>query len=122
MNSTLIFEKHAVESRSLLNLKSKIMITQFFKRFFGNKANTESDFSKEELIDMNVCPNCWGRQEYQDEYKQFVFDKTKSNISHDKAHQKAFIEQFVETHVTGIKLKANEDRLNCPKCNTQFGH
>ncbi len=92
----------------------------FFKKLFGFTVETQDGLSKKELVDVGVCPNCWGRQEYQDEFKQFTFDKTKSNINHDKSNQKAFIEQFVETHVTGIKLKNEGDKVVCPKCNAGF--
>jgi len=83
------------------------------KLFNRNK----SKVSKEVLEEANVCPNCWGRQEYQDKYNDYIKDMTKSNIGHDKLNQKAFIAQFVETHVSGIKLK-NEI---CPACNYKKG-
>jgi len=92
----------------------------FFRKLFGKKSQAKIDISKEELVELNVCPNCWGRQEYNDEYKAYSYDSTKSNINHDKAHQKAFIAQFVETHVAGIKLKRDANRLVCPKCNTGY--
>ena len=44
----------------------------------------------------------------------FRKDKTKANISNKE--QKAFVTQFVETHVSGIKLLTEDDRTYCPKC------
>ena len=88
----------------------------FWKKLFGKK--TEKIIVHEStLIELGICPNCWGRQEYEGQFQQFVKDQTKANINHDKAHQKAFIQQFVETNVTGIKLKNEGAVLTCPKCN-----
>ena len=55
-------------------------------------------------------------QEYENEYNAFSNDQTKANINHDKQHQKAFVQQFVETNVTGIRLKREGDQLICQKC------
>lgn len=87
-----------------------------FKNLFGKKK--EPIFTGDELIEAGVCPNCWGYQEYDDKYVDFVKDQTKSNINHDKSGQKAFIQQFVETNITGIKLKNN----TCPSCKKTAKH
>lgn len=87
-----------------------------FKKIFGGKKES-IDLNKEELIAAGACPNCWGLQEYENEYKAFSKDSTKANINHDKQHQKAFVQQFVETNVTGIRLKRKGDQLICLKCN-----
>ena len=87
----------------------------FFSRLFGKKEEN-IDLTKDELIEAGVCPNCWGTQAYQGQYIEYRKDQTKSNINHDKQNQKAFVAQFVETHVSGIKLTKQEDRLHCPKC------
>lgn len=91
----------------------------FFEKLFGKK-EVKIDLNKEELIDSGACPNCWGKQEYADQYREYTKDQTKSNINHDKSHQKAFVSQFVETHVTGIRLKKNGDELVCPMCTSGY--
>lgn len=90
----------------------------WFKNIFRN--NGEATISKEELLHHRVCPNCWGRQEYDNTFKEKYKDFTKSNINHDKTQRKAFILQFVETNVTGIHLKTDGDKVHCPKCNTNY--
>ncbi len=85
-----------------------------FKNLFGKKQS--EIFSEEELKSAGACPNCWGHQDYDGEYLQFVEDQTKSNINHDKSNQKAFIAQFVEERVSGIKLRKVENKLSCPVC------
>lgn len=72
--------------------------------------------SKQEILEAGACPNCWGTQMYDDKYIAFRKDKTKSNIN--STENKTFIAQFVETHISGIKLLTEEDRTYCPKCNS----
>ncbi|MEM6726199.1 MAG: hypothetical protein AAF598_19300, partial [Bacteroidota bacterium] len=49
------------------------------KKIFGKISSPL--FSKEELIDQSVCPNCWGRYDYDGQYKEFVNDHTKASVS-----------------------------------------
>lgn len=91
------------------------------KKLFGSKKD-EADLSKEELIDAGACPNCWGYQEYQDKFIEYTNDKTKSNINHDKQNKKAFVQQFIETNITGIRLKKDGESLSCPTCQTKYKH
>ena len=91
----------------------------FLKKLFGF-GNKSTLLSNKELIEASACPNCWGSQEYDGKYKEFIEDSTKSNINHDKQNQKAFIAQFVETHVTGIQLKKDGDYSICPNCRTKY--
>jgi len=89
----------------------------FFKNLFSKKKTI--NLSDEELLEAGACPNCWGKQEYDDQYRAYSKDQTKSNIDHDKLHQKAFVQQFIETGITGIKLKREGEYLTCPKCNSK---
>ena len=90
-----------------------------FDKVFGK--NKSSDlFTEDELLGVEVCPNCWGRLEYDNQYLTYVADQTKDQINHDKQHQKAFIQKFVQTNITGIRLKAEGDYLTCPACKTKY--
>ena len=71
--------------------------------------------TKEELVDAQVCPNCWGKQEYANEIREVVNDRSKT-----QHEQKAFVAKFVETHVTGMQLRHEDDKLVCPKCEGVF--
>jgi len=92
-----------------------------FKWLFGSKKNSEV-LSDNELIEAGACPNCWGKQEYDGRFIEYSKDQTKSNISHDKQGKKAFVQQFIETNVTGIRLKKDGDQQSCPMCKTKFKH
>ena len=67
--------------------------------------------NEENLVNAEVCPNCWGKQEYDNEVRDVVNDRSKT--PHEK---KAFVAKFVETHVTGIALRHEDDKLVCPAC------
>ena len=92
-----------------------------FSRIFGKKKN-QVDLTAAELVEAGACPNCWGYQEYDNQFKAYNNDSTKSNINNDKQHQKAFVQQFVETYVTGIRLQAEGEQLACPTCKTKYKH
>lgn len=89
-----------------------------FSKLFGN--NEKANLTEEELLSSGTCPNCWGRQEYQDQFKEFVNDPTKANISHSPDQKKAFVQQFVETNITGIRLKSEGEYLSCPSCKGKY--
>jgi len=90
-----------------------------FDKLFGKKKGSIK-LTNDELIEAGACPNCWGKQEYEGKYIEYSKDQTKANINHDKQHQKAFVQQFVETYVDGIHLKKDGDKLNCPKCKGSY--
>ncbi len=87
-----------------------------FERLFGEKKEVHSS----EIIEAGACPNCWGEGEYDGAFRDFVNDPTKSNIVGDKSYKKAFIAQFVEDQVSGIKLKNELGKTTCAKCNKVF--
>ena len=90
-----------------------------FSRFFGWK-RPQIDLTKTEFVQAGACPNCWGYQEYDEKFVEHYRDYTKSNINNNKQNQKAFVQQFVETYVTGIRLKKDGDKLACPTCKAKF--
>jgi hypothetical protein len=96
-----------------------------FEKLFGRltgKKTTENEVTDQELIEAGACPNCWGRQEYDNQFFEFVEDQTKANINKDKSHQKAFVQQFIEDNITGIRLKREGDQVVCHACNGKYKH
>jgi len=90
-------------------------------KLFGSEKNSKI-LSDQEIIEAGACPNCWGKQDYDGQFIDYEKDQTKSNINHDKQGKKAFVQQFVETNVTGIKLKRNGVQNVCPACATKYKH
>ena len=91
-----------------------------FDKLFGGKEGAAE--LEQELVAAGVCPNCWGTQAYDGKFEAFVEDQTKANVNHDKAHKKAFVQQFIETGVTGIRLKKEGDLQVCLKCGGKYKH
>ncbi len=90
-----------------------------FSKLIGKKKKSRI-LSDEDIVNAGACPNCWGVQEYDGQYTEFVKDQTKDNINHNKQGQKAFVQQFVETNVTGIRLKTDGDKQVCPMCKGKY--
>ncbi len=91
----------------------------FLSKLFGSEPNP-AQAAEEALIEAGACPNCWGHGAYDGQLKDFFEDPTKANINHDKEQRKAFIQQFVETNVTGIRLKQDGNQKICPKCKVKY--
>ena len=83
----------------------------FLKRLFAKRKKDE--FSE---IPEGVCPNCWGDQEYDGIIREKFKDQQIAVNNHDSTAQYAFIQEFVVTHLNGIKLKSNVHGLECPTC------
>ncbi len=77
------------------------------------KKNKEAE---QAVMDEGLCPNCWGRQEYQGQFREMVQDKSRDILNGDPASQKAFVQKFVQDNLTGIQLKRDGDYLVCPSC------
>ena len=79
--------------------------------------NIQDEFSE---TPQNVCPNCWGDQEYgnviREKYKDAQIDVNNQKSKH------AFIQNFIVTHLKGIKLKSTVNGQECPSCKVHFDH
>ncbi len=80
------------------------------------KKDNDTAAKEADLVEAFSCPNCWGHQDYDNQFVEFVEDRQKDIINKDASAQKAFIAKFVEDQITGIRLKKDGDRLVCPKC------
>ena len=80
------------------------------------KSKSRLNLEPEDLVEHGVCPNCWGEQEWEDQYIAFAEDREKDFLNRDRTGQKAFIEKFITEYITGIRLKREGDRLVCPRC------
>lgn len=69
-------------------------------------------------IPEDFCPNCWGKQEYDNQIREMYKDK-QIDVNNHKANY-AFIQEFVVTHINGIKLKKGNNSLECPTCRAKY--
>lgn len=79
-----------------------------FSKIFGKK---KDEFSE---TPQGVCPNCWGDQEY-DNLVRKKYKDVQIGVN-NKESKHAFIQDFVVTHLNGIKLKSAVHGLECPTC------
>jgi len=93
----------------------------FLTNLFGKKNNSQV-LSDGDIITAGGCPNCWGFNSYDGQFVEYIEDQTKANINNDKQHQKAFVQQFIEDNVTGIRLKKDGNQQYCPTCKTKYKH
>ena len=65
-----------------------------------------------------LCPNCWGSQEYDGQIRELYKDKQIDVNNHEANY--AFIQDFVVTHINGIRLKKGANSLECPTCKVKY--
>ncbi len=61
----------------------------------------------------NVCPNCWGHQNYDHQIREKLKDE-QIDVNNKKL-VRSFIQEWVVQNLTGSKLK-NEMEYNCVAC------
>ncbi|MFK8005063.1 MAG: hypothetical protein AB8H03_01775 [Saprospiraceae bacterium] len=85
---------------------------------FFKKKEDKIELTDEGLIEVGVCPNCWGHSEYGGEFVEYVADRQIDIKNKDATAQKAFIQKFVEDRITGIRLINDGENSACPVCAT----
>jgi hypothetical protein len=81
------------------------------KNYFNSKAVGNTT----EIAPVGVCPNCWGKQEWEGEfYKQ---NKGNKLIGNDQIYNN-FIKKIVENNISGIAI--NEDNYECETCKVGY--
>lgn len=85
----------------------------FIKKLFqGHKQEAEIN-----ALTDGYCPNCWGDQEYDNLIREKYKD-TQINVNNHEANY-AFVQDFIVTHLNGIKLKSSVHGFECPTCKIQ---
>ena len=72
------------------------------------------------VAEAGFCPNCWGQQEYDGKFIKAVEDPQISINNHDPQAQRAFVMDFVKTHLEPIRLKNHEVYDQCPICKVKY--
>lgn len=65
-----------------------------------------------------VCPNCWGKQEYDSMVRELYEDK-QIDVNNGLANHN-FIKEFVVNRIDGIRLKKGNSGLECPTCRVNY--
>ncbi|EAR00011.1 hypothetical protein [Maribacter sp. HTCC2170] len=86
-------------------------ILESIKSYFGKKMNNEKTGEAPE----GVCPNCWGKQEWEGEFYEFM--KGSKNDKRDETYNN-FINKIVESNIEGIRIQ--QDSYTCKTCNIKY--
>ena len=73
---------------------------------------------KSNEVPEGLCPNCWGRQEYQGNFFEAV--KREGIDTENITEKKGWIQAYAETHLTGIELKNSEPHNVCASCGLNY--
>lgn len=76
--------------------------------------------AKKESVPEGVCPNCWGRQEYNGKfYEAIQHEQIDLNNVDDK---RGWIQGFVAQNLEGIQLYDHPEsgEMVCSNCNTHY--
>ena len=65
-----------------------------------------------------VCPNCWGRQEYQGKFFEAV--KREGIDTQNITEKKGWIQAYAEQHLSGIELSKSEPINTCVSCGLNY--
>jgi len=82
------------------------------------KNSGEKDY--QEITNAGLCANCWGSQAYDHKFVDAVKDQQISINNYDSTANRAFIQEFVKTHLDSIKLKNHDIYDQCPVCKVKF--
>lgn len=83
----------------------------FLKKLVSKNTATEV-----ENLTKPYCPNCWGDQEYAEIIREKYKDP-QIDVNNGAANY-AFVQEFMVTHLNGIKLKSTGAGVGCPRCRT----
>ena len=81
--------------------------------FFG-KSKSETEGKTPE----GVCPNCWGKQEYDNVMRELYEDK-QIDVNNHKANY-AFVQEFIVNRIEGITLIKGANSSECPTCKVKY--
>ena len=81
--------------------------------FFKKPASETKDETPE-----GFCPNCWGKQEYDNVIRELYEDKQIDVNNHTANY--AFIQDFVVNKLDGIHLKKGNNSFECPTCKGKY--
>lgn len=65
------------------------------------------------------CPNCWGRQEYSEQFYEAV--KNEGVDINNIDSKKGWVKDYADKHLLSIQLTHdNDDEVACPKCKITY--
>ena len=74
--------------------------------------------TKKEEAPEGLCPNCWGRNEYEGKFYEAV--KNDNVDVNDVSSTKGWIQDYADKHLLDIQLQHKDDKLVCSKCKISY--
>ncbi len=65
-----------------------------------------------------LCPNCWGRQEYEGQF--FEAMKNEGIDVNNVSEKVGWVQDYADKHLAGIELHEEGDQLVCSKCKISY--
>lgn len=65
-----------------------------------------------------ICPNCWGKQEYDNVIRELYQDK-QIDVNNGQANHN-FIQNVVVNKIEGIRLRKGNSGLECTSCKVTY--
>ena len=84
------------------------------------KKENSGEKDDQEITNAGLCPKCWGSQAYDHKFVDAVKDQQISIHNLDSTANRAFIQDFVKTHLESIKLKNHDKYDHCPVCKVKY--
>lgn len=88
-------------------------VFESIKKFLEKRRDNEDVVAPE-----GFCPNCWGRQEYEDMF--FEAMKVESVNTNNLSEKKGWIQAYVEKNLSGIVLKEQDAAVVCNVCSVNY--
>ena len=86
-------------------------IIENIRTYFNKKSTNEPTGDAPD----GVCPNCWGKQEWDG---QFYNLKKGNKLSHKDDTYNNFINKIVESNIAGVKI--SDDTYTCTSCKLNY--
>ena len=84
-------------------------IADRIREFFARPADETNGTAPD-----GACPNCWGYYEFDNQVRRAAREQRIDLVNGRENH--AFIRQFVEEHIDGIRVESTPEGLYCPRC------
>lgn len=81
--------------------------------FLKSKDTTET-----QTVPAGMCPNCWGRDEYEGQFYDRVKQENQDVNSNNP--NLGWVADYANKHLTGISLQPKGDELVCERCQTGY--
>ena len=76
--------------------------------------------SKEKIADtpVGICPNCWGKQEYGNQFYEAM--RNQNVNANENSDKRGWVAEYAEKHLSPIALIEEDGMQYCQKCKLTY--